>query len=174
MTRIPNQDCISNIENEIEIIDLSVGYTRGFLDFGDGTPVVDFQMGSNLGHAYLDTGTFTIQLWVENELGCRDSISTQICVENIARIYVPNVFSPNGDGKNDEFFFTSYGIKDVEWAVFNRYGEQMFESRSELDTWDGTYKGKVLDTGVYVVRIMYSNIGTGESGYYHGSITLVR
>lgn len=174
MTRIPNQDCINNIENEVEIIDLSVGYTQGEIDFGDQSGVVDFMPGENLRHAYQDTGMFIIQMIVENELGCIDSIQDAICVENIARLYVPNVFSPNGDGKNDEFFFTSFGIRDVEWAIYNRYGEQLFVSRSEMDQWDGTYHGKILDPGVYVLRISYIDIGTGERGFYHGSVTLVR
>jgi len=174
MTRIPNQDCINNIENEVEIIDLSVGYTQGEIDFGDGTGPIAFMAGSSLKHAYLDTGRFLIQLIVENELGCRDSLQEEVCVENIARLYVPNVFSPNGDGKNDVFFMTSYGIRDVEWSIYNRYGDQVFVSRSILDQWDGTFRGKLLDTGVYVIRISYINKGTGEPNHYHGTLTLVR
>jgi len=174
MTRIPNQNCIDNIENEIEVIDLSVGYTQGQIDFGDQSGVFTFQAGEILRHEYQDTGTFTIQLIVENELGCIDSIQDTICVENIARIFVPNVFSPNGDGRNDEFFFTAFGIRDVEWAVYNRYGDQLFVSQSIFDSWDGTFRGKIMDTGVYVLRISYTDIGTGERGFYHGSITIVR
>jgi gliding motility-associated-like protein len=174
MTLIPNQDCINTIENEIEVIDLSVGYTQGRIDFGDGSRQVNFEVGANLRHSYLDTGVFEINLWIENELGCIDSITRQICVEHISRVFVPNVFSPNEDGTNDEFYFTSYGIRDVEWAIYNRYGEQMYISQSQFDRWDGTYKGKRLDTGVYVVRISYTDIGTGERGHYHGSVTLVR
>ncbi len=174
MSRIPNQDCINNIENQVEIIDLSVGYTDGIVDFGDGSPALTFRPGEPLLHSYTDTGSFTIQFVVENELGCTDSISNQICVENIARLFVPNVFSPNGDGKNDEFYFTAFGIRDVDWAVYNRYGDQVFVSRSENDIWDGTFRGKSLDLGVYVIRINYVDKGTGEAGIYHGTITLVR
>lgn len=174
MSLIPNQDCIDNIENQLEIIDLSIGYSTGTVDFGDGSPLKNIQSGELITHEYLDTGTFTIQFAIQNDLGCTDTIQETICVENIARIYVPNVFSPNGDGRNDEFSFDTYGIRDVEWSIYNRYGDQLFFSRSEHDSWDGTFRSKRLEQDVYIVRITFIDIGTGEQGSYHGSVTLVR
>jgi gliding motility-associated-like protein len=174
MSLTPNQDCIDNIENQVEIIDLSIGYSMGTVDFGDGSPIVNIRPGDLITHDYLDTGTFTIQFAIQNELGCTDTIQDTLCVENIARIYVPNVFSPNGDGRNDEFSFDTYGIRDVEWSVYNRYGDQLFFSRSEHDSWDGTFRSKRLEQDVYVVRITYVDSGTGEEGSYHGSVTLIR
>lgn len=169
----PNQDCIDIIENEVEIIDLATGNNNGWMDFGDGSDIY-LMDGSIIRHAYTDTGLFQITQFVENELGCWDSISRWVCVNNKIRIYMPNIFTPNNDGKNDVFQIDGYGIYDVRWSIYDRYGAMIFEGRSLEDSWDGTYRGKWLDPAVFVCKIEYRNAATGERGAEWQSVTLVR
>ncbi|MDB5203825.1 MAG: hypothetical protein JWQ27_3234 [Ferruginibacter sp.] len=65
--------------------------------------------------------------------------------------YIPNTFTPNGDGLNDIFRAIPVGINKTDWfRIFNRYGELVFETNQWLKGWDGTYKGKAQPMGVYI------------------------
>ncbi len=65
--------------------------------------------------------------------------------------YIPNAFTPNGDGLNDIFRAIPVGIANTEWfRIFNRYGEQIFQTNQWLKGWDGTFKGKKQPIGAYV------------------------
>jgi gliding motility-associated-like protein len=93
---------------------------------------------------------------------------------------LPNVFTPNGDGKND-YFYVIAG-KDVSlvksFVIMNRWGATVFNKSNTLpnsyaDGWDGTYKGKPAEAGTYIYQIMVQLVdGTVES--YKGNITLLR
>jgi len=173
-TVIPNKSCVDIIDNTVQIIDLSTGYTEGWIDYGDGTGSMPIVPGDLLSHDYDLIGEFTIRMSVTNELGCMDSLSRQVCVDNRVVMYVPNVFSPNGDGQNDEVRIEAYGLVDVLWTVFGRFGEKIFEANSLDAAWDGTHRGKPLDPGVFVVHVVYTDQATGESGERISTVTLIR
>jgi len=91
---------------------------------------------------------------VTDAIGCTDDDDVFIKVYEGPSYYVPNAFSPNGDGLNDIFRPIPVGIKSTEYfRVFNRFGEQMFETRQWMQGWDGTIKGKKAATGTYVWMI---------------------
>ncbi|MBL0055333.1 MAG: gliding motility-associated C-terminal domain-containing protein [Chitinophagaceae bacterium] len=74
-------------------------------------------------------------------------------------LYVPNAFSPNGDGKNDNWYIPALGAyPDFELSVFNRFGQKVFESRKDNRPWDGRMKGSDLPVGTYVYFIRL-NVG---------------
>jgi gliding motility-associated-like protein len=108
--------------------------------------------------------------------GCRDTVLIPILVSGPV-IFIPNVFTPNGDGAND--VFEIYGNKDalrfVEVKIFNRWGEKVFESNDLNFKWDGTWKGQTLNPSVFVytLRVLFSNSKTPEK-LYKGSVTLMR
>jgi len=89
-------------------------------------------------------------------------------------IYIPNIFSPNGDGVNDAVEVTAYGLSTYSWAVFTRYGEKVFETNDPDAVWDGTHRGKALDPGVFVVHLQYVNLESGAEGQIVRDVTLVR
>jgi gliding motility-associated-like protein len=169
---IPNQDCIDIIDNEIQLIDLAIGYTDGWIDYGDGTPEESLLFGS-LTHEYFQIGDYIITQYVTNELGCIDSISKPICVENKVQYFVPNAFSPNGDGQNDEFRIQLIGATDVYWAIFDRSGGLIFEAFSEEDSWDGTFQGRLMNPNVFVVVLQFKDIATGIKEVQYSSLTLI-
>ncbi|HLP19330.1 MAG TPA: gliding motility-associated C-terminal domain-containing protein, partial [Chitinophagales bacterium] len=84
--------------------------------------------------------------------GCRALDTLTISVNSITDIFIPNAFSPNGDGNNDAFqlFGDISSIAYLDLRVFNRWGEMVFESNKHNFTWDGTYKGEVVPQGVYI------------------------
>ncbi len=88
-------------------------------------------------------------------------------------IYVPNAFTPDGDGRNDILYVRSSVGYDVEFKIFNRWGEMVFEAQSLNHGWDGTFKGKKVDSGVfdYYVQLRCFN---HEVFFKKGNITLIR
>jgi gliding motility-associated-like protein len=87
-------------------------------------------------------------------------------------LFVPTVFSPNGDGNNDVFFVRGNGIEDLRFVIYNRWGEVVFESTNPDSGWDGTYKGKPVDSGVFIYMITAKM--TGETKELSGDVTLLR
>ena len=86
--------------------------------------------------------------------------------------FVPNVFSPNGDGINDVFKVEGTGFEIVDFRVFNRWGGVVYSAQGSTSGWDGLYKGKAVDLGVYTYLIKVL-LGQREI-MLKGSVTLVR
>jgi gliding motility-associated-like protein len=107
-------------------------------------------------------------------VGCDESISAPVSAQLLPDgIYIPNAFTPNGDGLNDVLQVYSYKIKEMTFMVFNQWGEKIYESRTPNVAWDGTYKGKPQPSGVYVyVARMVLTDGTVVQR--KGSINLIR
>lgn len=110
---------------------------------------------------------------------CVDSACLKVdvyvpCVFN-EKLEVPNAFSPNSDGSNDYLVLHGWGdcIKTFRFAIFNRWGEKVFETDTPETNWDGTYKGKPLDPAVFVYFIDATFI-EGQQVSKKGNITLIR
>jgi gliding motility-associated-like protein len=74
-------------------------------------------------------------------------------------VHVPNSFSPNGDGINDMFQVAWWGeLFEIQVLVFDRWGELIFETDDPHGSWDGTYKGSLVQDGVYVYRVLYKGL----------------
>jgi len=109
--------------------------------------------------------------------GCTDADSALVQVEDLGNIYVPNSFSPNGDGANDTY--QVFGLKPefmkrFYFAVYDRWGEQVFSSEQIDFVWDGTFKGKALPPAVYVYYLKQVLIGADDIEEHKGSILLLR
>jgi gliding motility-associated-like protein len=120
---------------------------------------------------YAEQNTYT--LIVTYNQGCVDTASININVNGKTPVYIPNAFTPNGDGVNDVWMVFGTGIKDIKVLVFDRWGEKVFESNDQSIGWDGSYRGQLETPGVYpyVVQIVYLS---GESESRQGSLTLIR
>ena len=93
----------------------------------------------------------------------------------IPDIYIPNSFTPNGDGLNDIFNIkTLYEFSDYKLTIFNRWGDMVFDSDDVNKGWDGTYKGKFVTYGVYVYQLTATIKDTGEQRKITGRVTVVR
>ncbi len=88
-------------------------------------------------------------------------------------IFIPNSFSPNGDGLNDLLKVYGYTISDMQFMVFNQWGEKIFESRNQATGWDGRYKGQIQPAGVYIY-VCRLTLRDGSVIQRKGSINLIR
>jgi gliding motility-associated-like protein len=91
-------------------------------------------------------------------------------------VYIPNVFTPNGDGSNDYFriFGNLTALKLVEVQIFNRWGEKVFESNDINFEWDGTYRGKLLEPQVFVYSLFTVFTDNHSEKVFKGSLTLLK
>ncbi|OFY85709.1 MAG: hypothetical protein A3F72_12220 [Bacteroidetes bacterium RIFCSPLOWO2_12_FULL_35_15] len=104
---------------------------------------------------------------------CSDSDCVRVIVEiPCGTLFVPLAFSPNGDNENDVLSVYGDCITYLEFVIFDRWGEKVFETSDQTISWDGTYKGKKLDTAVFVYYLKATV--KGESINKHGNITLTK
>jgi gliding motility-associated-like protein len=88
-------------------------------------------------------------------------------------VFVPNAFSPNGDGENDQLCVYGNCFKTLRFMIFNRWGENVFDTESTKPCWDGTFRDKPMNSavfGFYLEGVLY----TGEEIKRKGEINLIR
>lgn len=145
----------------------SVSYTWNFGD-GTGSTVVNPQ------HTYAQKGIYTVNLLTVSADGCRDSLSADVEVTPTFTIYIPNAFTPNGNGVNDYFTAKGAEITEFKMMIFDRWGELIFET-SDLGTgWDGHAKNGsgIAENGVYVYKIEVRDYAQRYHDYV-GHVTLL-
>jgi gliding motility-associated-like protein len=125
---------------------------------------------------YNDFGDYKVTQWVENQFGCRDSISHMQKVLKRKNIFVPNTFTPNSDGVNDLFIPISRDIpsEEYEFAIFNRWGTMIFRTTTPNVGWDGTYKGEVVKDEAYVWKIQYKPALNQETQEEQGHVMVYK
>jgi gliding motility-associated-like protein len=104
--------------------------------------------------------------------GCQDCVMFEVTIEG-GKVFMPNVFSPNGDNINDGFGPNfSGGDQDYRLSIYSRWGELIYDCQGEGCTWDGSYEGEVLDPAVFIYVMEYEE--DGNPVVLKGSVTLVR
>ncbi|MDC1452588.1 gliding motility-associated C-terminal domain-containing protein, partial [Vicingaceae bacterium] len=88
-------------------------------------------------------------------------------------IFIPTAFSPNGDFTNDILFVRGANIREIEFQLFNRWGEMVFETTETNKGWDGAYQGKKVDPGVFVYQVK-AICFDGQEFIDKGNITLLK
>lgn len=156
----------------IEVMDLSVGATAWYWDFGDLTPE---ETDQNPTHLYPDTGTFIITLIAESQYGCYDTTEGTVTVRPAFLMYVPNAFTPDGDGINDTFKPEGFGFRKFEMRVYSRWGHELFVTDDPAVGWDGTYPNsdEPCKQDMYVYRIIVQE-NFEYLGTYDGKVMLIR
>ncbi|MCG8573534.1 MAG: PKD domain-containing protein [Flavobacteriales bacterium] len=157
---------------EVEFSDLSSYPEYWIWNFGDGTTSTD----QNPTHTYNEAGNYKVSLVVGND-SCSHTISKNIIVTEDIIFYVPNTFTPNNDGMNDQFKPIIYSGIDPAWysfTVFDRWGGIVFETDSPDMGWDGPYKsfGNVQD-GIYIWRIEFSNVNDDIRYEHYGHVVVL-
>ncbi|HWY38109.1 MAG TPA: gliding motility-associated C-terminal domain-containing protein, partial [Bacteroidia bacterium] len=118
---------------------------------------------------------YNVTQWVINSYGCTDSITKTVEILPVATFYIPNAFSPNGDGKNDGFKGTGVGIDNGTYNlwVFDRWGNQAFHTTDLEETWNGTVNEYAVQEDVYVWKVRFKDI-FGKLHEYHGTVALIK
>lgn len=121
--------------------------------------------------------TYTVSVSVDiNGNTCTTSQRVPVTIIPNYDIFIPNAFTPDGDGYNDyfEFYGNKAGIQLIEVMIFNRIGEKVFESNDIYFKWDGKYKGISQQPGVYVYTINTVYVDGNRKEIYKGGVTLIR
>lgn len=115
----------------------------------------------------------TYSVTVMSEDGCRGSDMASVSVMTCPDMFLPNIFSPNGDGLNDELCVLGECVSEMVLSVYNRWGELIFESSNPRRCWDGTFRGLPVSSGTlaYTVWVKRTN---GEVWQDYGTLTIQR
>lgn len=119
----------------------------------------------------IDSTVFVVNFTDAN--GCSAEASVMVLVNFAEGIGVPSAFSPNGDGNNDVLFVKGYGIESLQFTIYNRYGEVVFQSSDQNIGWDGTFKNRDENPGVFT-WVLHYDLTTGKKGMIKGNTTLVK
>ena len=156
----------------IVFIDQSSLASQWYYDFFDGTTSTE----QNPIHTYPDTGHYQVQQIVTTEFGCTDEAFYTVFVTPVYNLYVPNTFTPNGNNENELFNAKGEGYDpgSYELKVFNRWGEQIFRTKSMNIGWDGTKDGEECQQGVYAYVLTVKSLQDFRQKTFFGHVTLIR
>lgn len=161
---------VQPVENTFtEFTNASVGAVRYLWDFGDGTT----DSLENPRHIFPATGTYNVCLTAINQYGCEDTACREVSALIEPLLDVPNAFTPGKFGVNSTIGVEGFGIQQMEWTIYNRWGQKVFVSNDQKIRWDGTFNGKALpmDVYTYTLRATFAN---GTQTTKTGDITLIR
>jgi gliding motility-associated-like protein len=161
---------VSNLNPMVEFTDLSSPDAVSWNWYLGDETVSDLQ---NPVHTYADSGNYTIWLVVTNQNGCIDSISDILRVNPDAILYIPNAFTPNGNGTNEYFSPKGTGILDYKMDIFDRWGNKIFTTVNLNEGWDGTKAGSPVMEDVYVYHINVRDV-LDQDKTYIGRVSLIR
>lgn len=140
---------ISILNPEVDFTNTSIGAMNVEWNFGD----YEYSNDWNPVHTYPDTGYYEVTQTVFNAYGCSDTISQRLYIHGDLVLYVPNTFTPNGDGLNETFNLSGFGFESFELLIFDRWGNLIKTITDLNDSWDGTYRGIRCQDGVYVWKL---------------------
>lgn len=138
-------------------------------NFGDGESSSLFQPT----HEYNATGTYNAQLIAYSNAGCSDTFPLIVNVIVNPLLDVPNAFTPGRFGINSVVNVRGFGIGKMDWRIYNRWGQMVFQSASKKVGWDGYYKGKLQPTDIYTYTL-FAELTDGQKITKTGDITLLR
>ncbi len=124
-----------------------------YYDFGDGASSTYM----NEIHVYQNHGTYPVKLEVRNRYDCKNEVTKNVKILPEFRFWIPNTFTPDGNGLNDVFMPIAIGVLDYRFEIYNRWGEKIFGTDNPQSGWDGTYKNKPCQQDVYVWLISFKN-----------------
>ena len=144
-------------------------------DFGDGS-------GSSIihpTHSYNDIGFYEVMLVAipQDGVPCADTATMLVKINDEVILYVPNTFTPDGDGLNDIFLpIVTAGFRDgtYEFRIYNRWGEQIFITEDPTFGWDGTYLGSPVQDGTYTWTILFKDPLDNGKFPFNGHVNLIR
>ncbi len=163
---------ITLFDPEVEFTNTSINGVSYDWSFGEGGSSTEM----NPTYVYSDTGSYVVQLIVTSPLGCTDTASVLLPVNDVPYLYVPNSFTPNNDGDNDVFKAVLAGRmpSKFEMLIFNRWGELIYNTENHNDSWNGTYQGIDCQQDAYIWLIRVTDATGVVTTEYRGHINLIR
>jgi gliding motility-associated-like protein len=152
----------------INFTDLSNNAASWVWNFGDGSS----DTVQNPSHTYDQNGILDVMLIVMNINGCPDTANYSFTIyPNI--VGVPTAFTPNGDNVNDVLHVMGGPMKEMDWRIYNEWGNEVFHATDQSMGWDATYKGKAQPATRYVYTLTGTTI-SGDAIELTGEVTIMR
>ena len=140
-------------------------------DFGNG----EVSNEQNTSYSYPQVGVYTVSLAVNDAFGCADTTTQIVEVREEMRIYIPNSFSPNGDGLNDVFMPAGIQLSEDGYRleIFNRWGQMVFSTTDLNQGWDGMFRGKMVEKGTILTYLLHYQNKDGRQFVREGHVTVL-
>ena len=175
----PSTSLTTVLNTEILFDNQSVDATSYVWDFGDESPT---STEENPVHVFPneEPGTYVVELIAISPLGCADTTTRAIVVQEELIFYVPNTFTPDGDDFNEYFqaiFTSGYDPYDFNLYIFNRWGELIWESHDASIGWDGTYgvdRSELVQDGTYTWKIDFKTTMSDERIEVVGHVNVIK
>jgi len=172
----PSPSVVLIPEKVVNFINYSVGGLVYEWDFGSYGSSSEFE--PEVFFPIDDPTNFQVQLVVNNEFGCSDTAVRTIFFQEQFVLFIPNAFTPDGDGLNDFWHITGIDVDESTYSleIYNRWGEMVFRSENIDQPWDGSHRngGYYVPDGIYTWRIVSKTISTSEKKTLNGHVTLLR
>jgi gliding motility-associated-like protein len=137
-----------------------------------GNPILGSSDFENPSFTFFKSGNFAVKLLAFNET-CSNEISKDVIVVDADTLFMPNVFTPNGDGLNETYGAVGFGLKEYNLFIYNRWGELLFTAEQINQKWDGRFREKDCAEGVYFF-ILSAASNAGRSYNLNGTLQLLR
>lgn len=164
------------IEPDAEFLNSSTNadYYEWYIE--QGQPSYSDEVNPNASFPVGEIGEYEVTLVAFSDLGCLDSITKVIEVGPEVVLYVPNTFTPDGDGVNETWrpYIDGIDIQNFQLIVFNRWGEVVFESLDPEGSWDGRYGGEPVKEGTYVWTIKAADPISDEKYEWSGHVNVLK
>lgn len=163
-------------EAPVHFINYSTNAENYLWNFGDPSSPSNESTDSDPDHVYTSPGIYRIWLYVTSDFGCSDSTVHEVSIQNPFYFYVPNAFTPDGDGVNEVWQPIGLGVKEDEYEciVYDRWGRMVFRTNNLYQPWNGNdMNGKPLPHGSYVYSIRTFTMDLVPKEFL-GTVTIVK
>ncbi|MEI6767053.1 MAG: gliding motility-associated C-terminal domain-containing protein [Bacteroidota bacterium] len=164
--QVSDESCIGQSDGSITIN----------INGGSGPYTISWDNGSTSEtNSPVAPGTYIVEVTDQNGCAISSTFDVKAATTDCAtaNVYVPNIFSPNGDNQNDELLVYGGAIKTLSFIIYDRWGEKIFETNDMSKGWDGTFRGQPMDPNVFVYYIEV-DFTDGKHLTKKGNVTLVR
>lgn len=155
----------------VEITDLSSGEIASWIE-----PILGEQFFEpSIFYTYPDSGDYLARVIAVNEEGCYDTAFAEVRVDPLFNVYIPNAFSPNGDGINEGFNAKGEGFKEYRMSIFDRWGDEIYTTINPEDLWDGRANDgrSISPIGVYNYKFWIKDVFNTDHVFL-GKVVLIR
>ena len=161
------------LENEeTEFIDITYGNTQEWEWYVEGQFISNDERPT---YVFEQQGEFEVTQIITDENGCMDTTTKIVEVIGTYTVFVPNAFTPDGNGHNNTFkpYVDNVDPDQYRFMIYNRWGEMIYETEVIDNAWDGTYLGENVRDGVYIWKVLVTD-NVGIEHEYVGHVTLLR
>jgi gliding motility-associated-like protein len=169
-----DKNVVNVFSSEVTFTNQSLNANSIMWDFADG----NVSFADNLTYSFTEFGDYNVVLTAYNEIGCIDTASINIHVQEDEIVFTPNTFTPNGDEGNQIFLpIIAQGYKKnvYELTIYNRWGEIVFSTKDPSEGWNGKFNNYTdCQDGVYIWKLTLQPIQSFENQIFYGHVNLIR